>query len=87
MSEPNTTPRKFVTAAEVLEKSKQAEKTMREYFVEREMQRMIRRELSECYNRERVNHLKKCSVIAQEYLRRVLKKDNIRQPASKPSQN
>lgn len=87
MSEPHTTHKKFVTAAEIIERSKQAEKDMREFFVEREIHRMIRRELAECYRRERVNHLKKCSSLAQEYLRRVLKKDNIPQLASKPSQN
>ena len=66
-------PKRLVTREEILERAEKELEKVREFYVEREMRALIKEELAECYRRERINHLRKCFPLAQEYLRKVLK--------------
>jgi DNA-binding phage protein len=85
MSEPADTEKlHIVNIEEAIKRYKDDDIRVKEYFVERELHKLIRSELAECYRRNRITHLKKCTDIAREYLMRVLKMENVPRLTTKP---
>jgi hypothetical protein len=78
-------PKRLVTPEEILERTEKELESIREFYVEREMRALIKEDLAECYRRERVNHLRKCFPLAQEYLRKVLKRVDVPQAPLVPA--